>query len=490
MEMAMLNFNIVRIVLRLLYLMAFLTVDVAWGQDQLALMQVRGVVDTRSHFSDGSYDIDGLVKLARSRGIGVVIVNDHDSMVLSYGLPPFPHIIARKEERNSILKIGAESYLRALREAEVQYADMIVIPGTQSAPFYYWTGNPIKGNLTAHNHERRLLTVGMEKLDDYRHLPLPHRLGPLNKELLMGSAFFFLAFAAALIMTFHPGRGRLIGIILAVISLLFLLEHHPFRKSSFDPFHGDQGYAPYQAFIDYVNQRGGMTFWNYPETQSGVRRLGPINVSTKPYPEALLETKGYTGFSALYGDTITITEPGGIWDMALNEYLKGYRVWPPWGIATADYHREGESGEILGNYQTVFYVPTKTKAAVLKAMQTGKMYAVQGPFPAIPVLEEFSASSPDGKKKAISGEEIIIKDNPIIRIAVTCPADNQGKTPANVKIRLIRSGGVIVNYEGPPPVNLTHEDTTLKPGDRVYYRMDMKGAGQIVSNPIFVTKEK
>src|SRR5271157_1281537 len=102
--------------------------------------------------------------------------------------------------------------------------------------------------------------------------------------------------------------------------------------------------APYQLVIDYVSARGGMTFWNYPETNSGVREIGPIHVSTLPYPDALAESTGYTGFAAVYGDNISLTEPGNIWDTTLKEYCRGYRDRPPWGIATGDFHQEGEGG--------------------------------------------------------------------------------------------------------------------------------------------------
>ncbi len=110
---------------------------------------------------------------------------------------------------------------------------------------------------------------------------------------------------------------------LALVSAGFFVNTLFARPSPFDAYHGKQGAAPYQLFIDAVSQKGGLTFWNYPETRSGVRTLGPIQVSTLPYPGMLLETKNYTGFAALYGDTITVTEPGNVWDMVLKEYLPG-----------------------------------------------------------------------------------------------------------------------------------------------------------------------
>ena len=95
------------------------------------------------------------------------------------------------------------------------------------------------------------------------------------------------------------GSYRIAGIVIAVVSILLVINVHPFRSSPFDQYHGDQGIAPYQLLIDYVNEKGGMSFWNYPETKSGIRKMGPIFVHTAPYPEVLLKSKGYTGFASL-----------------------------------------------------------------------------------------------------------------------------------------------------------------------------------------------
>jgi hypothetical protein len=229
-----------------------------------------------------------------------------------------------------------------------------------------------------------------------------------------------------------------------------------------------------------------MTFWNYPETKSGVRKMGPIQVSTRPYPEVLLDSRGYTGFSALYGENIRITEPGGVWDMVLKEYCQGFRDRPAWGIATADFHREGEGGEKLGNYQTVFYVKEKKITEVLEALRNGRMYAAQGSFPQIVRMDEFSLSSADGKVKGISGDEVAISEKPHIKIVLS----SEKQVTGQVKVRLIRGGEIIKIVEGPLPMQIEHEDVDLKPGEKTYYRMDMRGAGMIVSNPIFMTRPR
>jgi hypothetical protein len=446
---------------------------------------VAGVVDLRSTFSDGSYDIPSLVQLARSKGLRVLVINDHDLMTMEYGLWPLRNVIRKREERNSILKMGAERYLSEIERVNRANPDMVVIPGSETTPFYYWTGSPLKGTLTAHDHERRILTIGMEHPSDYEDLPIldnRHSRSALRGNL-PGLLFFAAAFVSGLVMLWWKGVYRIAGAGVMVLSVLLALGSSSFRSSPFDAYQGSRGIAPYQLLIDHVNARGGMTFWNYPETQSGVRQMGPIMVSTRPYPEALIESRDYTGFASLYGESITVTEPDGVWDMALKEYCGGMRSRPAWGIATSDYHNEGESGEILGNFQTVFYVREINKAEILNALRQGRMYAARGKFPQLPVMDEFSLSSADETVKGISGESITLPGPARVRIAIS--SGQPATTP--FRVRLIRSGRLVHRVDGTLPMQIDFQDDYFNPGEKIYYRMDMRGAGIIVSNPIFVT---
>jgi hypothetical protein len=452
-----------------------------------AYEQVPALIDLRTTFSDGAYDPQTLVQMAARKGFSAVFFNDHDRLAMEYGLPPFRNILKIKEEKNSINRSGADRYLRTIADLRKKYPNVILVPGTESTPFYYWAGSPIAGNLTASDPERRILTMGLERAEDYETLPVLHNVlsGSQIRAVMPALAAFSLCFLIAVYFLFKNGWWRFFGLILAVFSAGLCVDTLFARPSPFDAYHGQQGAAPYQLFIDDVDRKGGLTFWNYPETRSGVRRLGPIQVKTLPYPHMLLETRNYTGFAALYGDTITMTEPGNVWDTVLEEYCSGFRERPAWGIATADFHQEGGSGQNLGDFQTVLWLTEKSTQAVLAALKTGKMYACRGKFPHVPRLDEFSVSAaePETAHRMISGDELTLERNPRIRITVSGGIGGMGK---EVRVRLIRSGSLIRIFKGTLPLEIDYVDPIGKPGDKIYYRMDVTGYGAIVSNPIFV----
>lgn len=463
-------------------IVVFLSAD-SYGGDY---KQVAGLIDLRSTFSDGAYEIETLAKMAKERGFEVLVINDHDRVVMEYGLWPFRNIVKKKVEKNSINKKGAKAYLDSIEKAQKKFPEMILIPGSESAAFYYWTGSYFKNNLTAHNHEKRILTIGMDKPEDYENLPVLHNGGAEYAGVVPpGIILFVCSLAVSVYLMKWRGFYRITGIILFVLSAAFIADSIPFRSSPFDQYHGDQGVAPYRLLMDYVDSRGGLTFWNYPETKSGVRNVGPIRVDTPPHPEVLEESEGYTGFAALYGDNITVTEPGNIWDRVLTEYCRGIRNRPVWGISTADFHEEGESGEKMGNFQTVFLLREKSRKRVLEALKNGKMYAYRGDYQQFVRLDEFSASAADSENKGFSGDEIVLKENPRIRISLSGNVASENK----IKVRLIRSGDLVGTFEGALPMQIDYEDKYFKPGRKIYYRMDMSGYGLLVSNPIFVMFE-
>jgi len=451
-------------------------------------IQVPGLIDLRTDFSDGAHTLNFLIKLAQKRGFNVLFITDHDREVLEYGLWPFQNILKKRVEEPSINKGGPENYLNMIRSVSQRHPEMILIPGAESSPFYYWKGSYFTKNLTVCDWERHLLILGLEKPEDYRELPILHN-GYSTRFLSSIPAGFFISFIPLILGLYMMKRKKIIryfGIIIFVLSLFLLLNNHPFRSSPYSPYKGYQGISPYQLLIDYVNSRGGMAFWNHPETKSGRGRLGPIYRETSPYSQVLTESNYYTGFAALYGDSTTVTEPGNIWDEVLNQYCSGEREKPVWGISTADFHKEGGAGEKLGNFPTIFLVKNETKNDILDALKKGRMYACRGDAdsPRL-ILEEFSISDPETSQKAVLGEEMSSRGYPRINILISTTEPEEGDL---ITARLIRSGKLLKTITGKTPLRIDYQDESKKPGKKVYYRLDVKDKRmrKLVSNPIFV----
>ena len=121
----------------------------------------------------------------------------------------------------------------------------------------------------------------------------------------------------------------------------------------------------------------------------------------------------------------------------------------------------------------------------MDALKNGKMYAYRGSYPQFVRLDEFSVSPPDEVKKGVSGDEIILRESPKIRISLSAAVNSENQ----IKVRLIRSGELIETFAGKLPMQIYYEDKYFQPGRKIYYRMDMSGCGLLVSNPVFVMFE-
>ena len=444
---------------------------------------VTGLADLRSTFSDGTHSIEEIVQLAESRGFKVVFINDHDRIALSYGIPPFRRIIRYKKEFRSIMTHGPEKFLKEIERLSKKYPNMIIIPGCITSAYYYWTGSWLKKDLTVNEYDRRILVFNFDNPKDYALIPNPHNKLSLRytKELLPGLVIFVVPLFIGFILTRWKGFYRWMGIFLIIISVLAIIDYNPFRSSRFSTYKSGHGIAPFQELIDYVNDSGGLCFWNYPEQRSGIRKYGPIRVNTPPYPEVLHQSKNYTGFAAIYGEKVTVTDPGKEWDRVLNEYCRGERLKPAWGISTADFHKDGRSVRRLGAYPTTFLVREFSKRGVLEAMETGRMYCSLGKDNVWAKLDYFNVLGNAGEK-AFMGEASTTSRYPVIKFRVSYDAEK----PIAVKILLIRGGTVLHTFKGMTPLEIEYKDDKIPINKKTYYRL-LDSKKHLTSNPIFVT---
>ena len=346
-----------------------------------------------------------------------------------------------------------------------------------------------------------MLVIGLDEVQDYRYLPvIGNRRGlrlffRLRDIYRLWPILIFLVGILCLRkrkFRYRDLKGhslgpysrpwQIFGGVLIVVGFLFFLNNYPLCEFKFNQYQGDLGIMPYQNFIDYVHQRGGVTFWAHPEAEY-IQKRGRISIETKEHTGNLLEAAGYTGFAIFYEGYKKVGRPGGIWDDVLLQYCQGKRKSPIWAIAGLSYDQTGELSNRIKALRTVFLVPELNKVAILEALKKGRMYAVRGNKSSQFILDKFIVSDSLSGAYAIMGEEIKLEGKPVIGIS----GHFLKERAKSVKIKLIRNGEIIKTFEVDSPFELSYQDEFERVGAKHYYRLEIHSAGLLlVTNPIFV----
>lgn len=459
---------------------------------------LRASMHIHSTYSTGDESLREIAEKARRLGIDVLVVTDDDLLQISYGLQPWQRLLRRSESYRSLLVDDTlEEYLSEIRRLDAGFEDLIIIEGVESAPYYTWDVDWTARRWTVRGWNRHLLAVGLDDASAYRSLPALGSEGVLLPKdgysiLRMLWPVLGLFYASWLGRRMHGNGLRLL---IGCICLLFLLDTslNDFRAPRFSPYN-DAGAEPYQAWIDAVAAKGGLTFWSHPEGAStipprDIAGLAHVVSQSPAHAEDLLQTNSYTGFAALYADHITATEPGQQWDQALVEYLRGDRGRPPWGTGEIDYHR-GQPGARLHDIQTVLWVAERSRRGVLEALNRGRAYAVRGGDEALQ-LNRWMIETQGGE--AVSGQMVVSGQ---ASWRVLADVDKLNGAAEEVSLRLVRGDRagrieIVADISGSTPLRVEHLEGGQAPEGGYYYRLLIDSrTSKLTSNPIFVRSEE
>ena len=452
----------------------------AAASDPASTVTIRTVAHVHSAYSgQKAPDMRATLELARRRGIEAVIFADDAIADFEYGLWPLRHLIKVSRHRTSILRAGPALYLEHIAALRAAFPDMIIIPGAEVAPHYYWSGDPLRG-LTINNWNRHLSVAGMENAKDYEGLPLlgNARAAPFASWSLWP---ILLLAGAGTLWRFHRRRAALIT---GLLGTAFFLNNFPFRFFPFDQYGPPAGWRPYQALAAYADAKGALCFWNHPEAPNwqGSQKLGPrVWARTAVYPECLQAAPETDGFAALLEGDRTMTRPGGEWDQALQDYAQGRRAKAPWGFGELDYVGEGVRGLTITSVSMDVHASTRSAQALLVALRAGRFEAIATEGGMSLSLQKWRISS--GGRSAGSGE--ILKSSGPVSIGISLAP--VGAPAMTARVSLIRNGLVIFHDTVEIPFSREIPDD---PGGekKNFYRLDARfGAnGALLSNPIFV----
>ncbi|RPH73304.1 MAG: hypothetical protein EHM88_24245, partial [Candidatus Rokuibacteriota bacterium] len=125
-----------------------------------ALERVRGVLHVHSDLTTGDFSLEALVGLADQHGIGVLLLAENHRLRVTYGLPPF-RALTRVSRQAPSMADAPERYLARVAEVRQRLPHVLLIPGVEVMPHYYWTGSPLALDMTVHNLQKNILVFGV-----------------------------------------------------------------------------------------------------------------------------------------------------------------------------------------------------------------------------------------------------------------------------------------------------------------------------------------
>jgi hypothetical protein len=455
------------------------------AEKQQGYQPLRAALHVHSQFSDGDYGITELASFAHRDRIDVLGVTDSFLTRVRYGIGPLRKLVSRSQLRPGVLDQGIENYLASADEAHNQFKDVIVLPGLEAAPSYYWLGTP-GTDLRLYDFDHHILIFGLSDRRAIVNLPVIENATWSNTNrdwtLLFGTLLTLLAGLAAAVRARRI--LRVVGVLVIALTLLWSYDAWPFGSLS-DPYSGKQDRYAIQHLLDYVTDHGGMAFWSYPEARFPDIKEGGATMVSRPQPEILGFTENYRGFEGIYGENVKITSPGNLWDQILLDYIHGGRKTWPSVITGIDFHSfQGKGGwHELNRGQTLLWAKNKDMNSVLDALSHGRGYAAFDQDAEHQLdLEDFAIRS--GAGLAISGETVTTDGEVAFSARIRWSGAPGFQPTATVQIDVVRDGELLEHRDVPLPADILRTDTFEK--GRHYYRLRVKsGASEILSNPVF-----
>jgi len=493
-------------------LIACLAGSLAWvmgtanaAADEQMLKPLVTAIHVHSTASTGTLDLDALAERAERLGIEALLLSENLALRYEYGLEPLRGTFKVSLSFPSLVSYGVKRYLKEVHDAQARHPRVLLIPGLEVAPHYYWTGSLWTRDLTMHDAQKNFLVFGLHETEDVAGLPAlgnsssyrysPSALSGLLPALLVLPAMrgWYERRRSSRMIDRPSRRGniRTGAIGLAMLGAFLLFNGWPYSSSQFSPYDATAGYQPYQTFIDAVNERNGLVVWSLPEVRdfrtASARGFGTVTIRTDSHPDALVATDGYAGFGGLYQEARQATLPGGTWDQLIDQFVTGVRAFRPSMIGEIAFHSPDHARKDLDQVLTVLWVKERTEAGVLEAVRNARGYAVERYQPDFRlVLETISLQSVAGSPRGMMGDMLLIGDGQAVKVEAKISTTD--RRPHTLTVRLIRSGKVIDRLDGTTPLDYEFVDRAVASNSRSAYRLEVTGGrtGELLTNPIYV----
>ncbi len=150
-------------------------------------LELRVAIHVHTTFSDGKHSVEEIADTARNAGVDAVVLTEHFMDEISYGLPFVRRASSVTLRVPSLTPERMSSYLDATREAEKR-TGVLMLPGVEITPYYYWQGSLFRGDLTLRSADRSLLVVFPDRPDPEALIQaLPTVASPAGRRFGIGS---------------------------------------------------------------------------------------------------------------------------------------------------------------------------------------------------------------------------------------------------------------------------------------------------------------
>src|SRR4029453_2402968 len=124
-----------------------------------------------SDLSTGDFALEQLTAMAEKQGIGALLLTENYFLRIEYGLPPFRALPRAVRDERSVLDLGIDRYLERVAQARAANPRVLIVPGVEVLPHYYWTGSPLALNMAVHETQKNMLVFGLPE-QSLRALPV------------------------------------------------------------------------------------------------------------------------------------------------------------------------------------------------------------------------------------------------------------------------------------------------------------------------------
>ena len=150
-------------------LIACLAGSLAWttGTVNAADLQLFRPLVTAIHVhstaSTGTLDLDALAERAEHLGIEALLLSENLALRYEYGLEPLRGTFKVSLSFPSLVTYGVKRYLKEVHDVQARHPGVLLIPGLEVAPHYYWTGSLWTRDLTMHDAQKNFLVFGLHE---------------------------------------------------------------------------------------------------------------------------------------------------------------------------------------------------------------------------------------------------------------------------------------------------------------------------------------